>query len=281
MSFKAFISYSHGADGKLAPAVQGALHRIAKPWYRLRTMRVFRDQTNLGASPGLWGSIETALRDSEFFLFMASPRAAQSHWVQKEVDWWLTHRTGATFLILLTEGQIAWNALSREFDWTVTTALPTRLSKAFAEEPLYTDLRWAKTIDHLSVRHSQFRAAILEVAATLLDRPKDELDGEDVRQHRKTRRIAWSGVTALVVLLITAVFAAYVAIQQRNIAAEQREIAIEERDRAEQRLVSLCKALDEAQVLSDSSNHGSVYYFESEFAEIAEQCKTVKYKTWQ
>jgi hypothetical protein len=54
MAFKGFISYSHGVDGKLAPAVQHALHRIAKPWYRLRSMRIFRDQTNLGASPGLW-----------------------------------------------------------------------------------------------------------------------------------------------------------------------------------------------------------------------------------
>jgi hypothetical protein len=47
-----------------------------------------------------------------------------------------------------------------------------------------------------------------------------------------------------------------------------------------QRLADLCKSLDEAQVLSDSSNHGSVYYFRSEFAEIAEQCKKVNYQTW-
>lgn len=181
MAFKGFISYSHGADGKLAPAVQYALHRIAKPWYRLRTMRIFRDQTNLSASPGLWSSIESALSASEFFLFMASPGAAQSHWVQKEVAWWLTHRSAQTFLIILTEGEIVWDEGKGEFDWTVTTALPTQLSKGFTEEPLYTDLRWARTVDQLSVRHSQFRGAILEVASTLLKRPKDELDGDDVR----------------------------------------------------------------------------------------------------
>jgi hypothetical protein len=83
MRYKAFISYSHAADGKLAPALQQALHRIAKPWYRLRTMRVFRDQTNLATSPGLWTEIENALRDSEFFIYLASPAAAQSLWVQK------------------------------------------------------------------------------------------------------------------------------------------------------------------------------------------------------
>src|SRR5215207_1180534 len=109
MAFKAFMSYSHAADGELAPTVQRALHRIAKPWYRLRTMRVFRDQANLSASPGLWSSIEAALRDSDFFLFMASPAAAASPWVQREVEWWLSNRSPQTFLILLTEGDIAWD----------------------------------------------------------------------------------------------------------------------------------------------------------------------------
>ena len=266
MAFKGFISYSHGADGKLAPAVQYALHRIAKPWYRLRTMRIFRDQTNLSASPGLWSSIESALSASEFFLFMASPGAAQSHWVQKEVAWWLTHRSAQTFLIILTEGEIVWDEGKGEFDWTVTTALPTQLSKGFTEEPLYTDLRWARTVDQLSVRHSQFRGAILEVASTLLKRPKDELDGDDVRQYRKTRRLAWSAVAALAGLFVAALIAAYLATQQRNLAV--------------QRLADLCKSLDEAQVLSDSANHGSVYYFRSEFAEITEQCKKVDYQSW-
>lgn len=266
MVFKGFISYSHAVDGKLAPTVQGALHRIAKPWYRLRTMRVFRDQTNLAASPGLWSSIEAALRESEFFLFMASSRAAESPWVQKEVDWWFSHRSKQHFLILLTEGEIAWDDGSREFDWTRTNALPRRLAHEFGEEPLYIDFRWASTIDHLSVRHTQFRGAILDLAATLLDRPKDELDGDDVRQHRRTRLLAWSGVAMLATLFVAAAVAAVVATQQRNLAT--------------QRLGDLCKALDEAQVLSDTSNDGSVYYFRSEFAEMAELCKTVQYEPW-
>ena len=35
----AFISYSHAADGKLAPALQSALQRFAKSWYRRRALR--------------------------------------------------------------------------------------------------------------------------------------------------------------------------------------------------------------------------------------------------
>jgi hypothetical protein len=83
--YKAFISYSHAADGRLAPTLQSALHRFAKPWHRLRAMRVFRDQTGLGVTPALWGSIQKALQESEYFLLLASPRAAQSAWVDREL----------------------------------------------------------------------------------------------------------------------------------------------------------------------------------------------------
>ena len=57
-TYEAFISYSHAADGRLAPTLQTGLHRFAKPWYRLRAMRVFRDETTLATSPELWPSIE-------------------------------------------------------------------------------------------------------------------------------------------------------------------------------------------------------------------------------
>ena len=58
MLYKAFISYSHAADDRLAPALQSALHSFAKPWYRLRAIRVFRDKTSLSVNPALWPSIE-------------------------------------------------------------------------------------------------------------------------------------------------------------------------------------------------------------------------------
>jgi hypothetical protein len=97
MAYKAFISYSHAADGKLAPAVQSALHRFAKPWYRVRAVRVFRDKTNLSANPDLWGSIEQALSESEYFILMSSPEAAASKWVKKEIDHWLKNKSAEKF----------------------------------------------------------------------------------------------------------------------------------------------------------------------------------------
>ena len=90
MSYKAFISYSHAADGKLAPAVQVALQQFAKPWYRLRAIRVFRDETNLSANPDLWGSIEKAL----------------SKWVKKEIGYWLKNKSADKILIIQTGAQL-------------------------------------------------------------------------------------------------------------------------------------------------------------------------------
>jgi hypothetical protein len=49
-SYDAFISYSHALDGKLAPTLQLELERFAKPWYRMRALRVFRDNANLQGS---------------------------------------------------------------------------------------------------------------------------------------------------------------------------------------------------------------------------------------
>ena len=76
MRFAAFISYSHSGDSRVAAAIQSGLQRLAKPWHKRRALNVFRDQTNLGASPGLWLSIESALQESEWFVLMASPEAA-------------------------------------------------------------------------------------------------------------------------------------------------------------------------------------------------------------
>ena len=240
MPYQGFISYSHAADDKLAPAIQRGLHTLAKPWYRRRALRVFRDKTSLSANPALWPAIEQALRQSEWFLFMASPLAARSVWVQKELQWWLEHRTSDKMLLLLTDGELSWDGATRDFDWHRTTAVPNVLQGRFADEPLYVDLRWARTEDNLSIRHSQFRGAILDIAAPLHGKAKDELDGEDVRQHRRNKAWAWSAGSALLVSTVVAVGAAVYAFEQRNEALAQRDLAQGRQLRAEaQRLATI------------------------------------------
>src|SRR5262245_44153120 len=172
MKYNAFISYSHAADGRLAPALQHAFHRFAKPLFRMRALRVFRDKENLSANPALWPAIEAALGDSEHFLLLASPESAKSPWVEREVHWWLTNRSIAKQLIVLTDVEIVWDPSKADFDWHRTTALPKVVTGRFSDEPLWVDLRWAKTTDDLSLRHSQFRAAVLDLGAPLHGKPK-------------------------------------------------------------------------------------------------------------
>src|SRR5258708_38284745 len=107
-SYDAFISYSHARDKPIAAALQGAVQRLGKPWYRRRALRVFRDDTSLSATPHLWPTIEQALGQSRFFILLASPEAAASKWVNKEVAYWLGHNGGGTPLVGGADGVVAW-----------------------------------------------------------------------------------------------------------------------------------------------------------------------------
>ncbi|MEJ1963106.1 MAG: hypothetical protein WDO56_16755 [Gammaproteobacteria bacterium] len=201
-------------------------------------MKVFRDKTSLSATPALWGSIEKALGASEYFLLMASPLAAQSPWVQREIDWWLHNRSVDRLLILLTHGELAWDSGARDFDWTRTDAVPELLRGRFSDEPLYVDLRWADHPEKLSLRNTRFRGAILDLSATVRGVPKDDLDGEDVRQHRRTRMLATATIVAILAFGVVAAWQAYVATAQRKIATAQTEIATAQRNTALSRLLA-------------------------------------------
>jgi WD40 repeat protein len=226
LPYDAFLSYSHAAEGRLAPILQSALHRFAKPWYRRRQLHVFRDKTSLTASPALWSSVETALSESGWFLLMASPAAAASAWVQKEIGWWHANRETRKLLICLTDGEIAWDDGANDFDWSRTTALPPALKGCFSEEPLYVDLRWARSDADLSRRHPQFLDAVADIAAALSGRSKEDLIGDDVAQFRRTRRIGVSVTVAIALLAVMASIAAYVATKQMQEARRQARSAL-------------------------------------------------------
>src|SRR6201989_1207723 len=57
--YDAFISYDHD-DRAVAQGIQRGLHRIGKRIGQLRALRVFRDSTDLSASPNLWGKVTDA-----------------------------------------------------------------------------------------------------------------------------------------------------------------------------------------------------------------------------
>ena len=223
--YDAFISYSHAADGSLAPALQHGLQTLAKPLYQRKVLRVFRDQTNLAATPELWSTIERALTASRFFILLASPAAARSPWVQQELDWWKRHRAPERLLISVTHGAVAWDPVVADFDWHTTDALPRSLSRWFHAEPLWVDLRWADKKSALSHRDPRLQEDLASLAAPLRGMSKDDLIGRDLKQHHKVVRLTVTALTLLLVLAVAAGIGAWVAVQQRNTAQRQTVIA--------------------------------------------------------
>lgn len=135
--YDAFISYSHLKDKPIAAALQSAIQKLGKPWYRRRALRLFRDDTSLSATPHLWPTIEQSLGQSGHFLLLASPEAAASKWVNKEVSHWLEHNSVDTLLIGLTDGELNWDDAGGDFSTHDGKAvpLPPTLAKAFPSEP--------------------------------------------------------------------------------------------------------------------------------------------------
>jgi WD40 repeat protein len=98
-------------------------------------------------------------------------------------------------------------------------------------------LRWARDETDLDLRNSRFRSAVADLAAPMHGIAKDELEGEDIRQHRRTRRLARSGVTALAVLVVVSLVFGVFAVVQRNHAQHATSEAVVQRDRAEHELL--------------------------------------------
>ena len=233
--YDAFISYSHAADGKLAPRLQEALQAFAKPWYRRRALTIFRDNSSLSATPNLWPTIQNALEGSRYFLLLASPEAAASRWVQQEVDWWLAHKSAEKLLIVLTDGELSWDNSAEDFDWRRTDALPSNLKNAYPVEPRWIEMRWAKQDAQLSPKDPKFQDVVADLAAPLRGRPKEDLVGEDVRQHRRALFLARAAVAALLVLVTGLTLATGVAFNQRDSAITAQIATEQQRNIAEQR----------------------------------------------
>jgi hypothetical protein len=213
--YRVFISYSHGADQPLAAALARSLARFARPWWKLRAMRVFVDQHGLGANAALWKTIERALSSSEWLLLLASPAAAASPWVSKEVAWWLAHRSPERIVIAQTGGSIAWQGA--DFDWVRSDALPPPLRGAFAHEPTWVDFSGAAHWPRLSTRDEDFRAAFLRIGAPLhgLASPEDLWN-----EHASRWRQMVGAVIAAAVLLVLALWGAW---RMDQVAAERDE----------------------------------------------------------
>lgn len=237
-----FISYHHDASHVLAKAFQTWIQKFAKPWWRYRAIRVFRDATDLGAGTGGWSRIAAELGDSNFLLLMASPAAAKSKWVRREVRHFLTNgrddgsdpdildeplrdvceKRRKRFLVGHTSGTMVWRDARggkgpSDYDWDKTDALPRLLRGVFDEEPIWIDLTDRSMIPGRS--DPKFIHAVARISSAVRGIELHKLVSEDYRQHRNTIRTAWTAVGLISVLAIGASLAAYLA----NIGKEAAE----------------------------------------------------------
>lgn len=89
--YRAFISYSQ-KDSAEAGKVQSWLESfrlpkaVAPPGKGGRKLgKIFRDKTDLTASPEVWPALQAKIAASEYLIVLCSPNAAQSEWVDKEI----------------------------------------------------------------------------------------------------------------------------------------------------------------------------------------------------
>jgi WD40 repeat protein len=207
--YDVFISYAHATDTSTAEALHHGLQSFAKPWHRRRAVRIFRDTATLAANPALWPTIENAIKSSRFLLLLASTAAAESTWITRELQTFLTVTGTSRLLIVLVDGTIAWDQDANDFDWDSTSALPSCLRGAFESEPLYVDLRPLKTAPDPGARASHLTYAVATLSAAVRGVAKDDLIGEDLRLHRKAMWLARAVAIALALLATAALWSAY------------------------------------------------------------------------
>ena len=189
-AYDAFVSYSHAADGRLAPAFSEVFSRLPSPGTGggrcacSATRPASRPHPSCGRRSRR-RSLRLATRAPGL------PEAAASRWVDQEVRWWRENRSHDTVLIVLTDGELDWD--DERGDFNAEAPIPPGLRDWFPHEPLWVDLRWARNESHVSMRNPRFRDCVGELAAPMHDLPKDELIGEDISQHRRTLRLARGG----------------------------------------------------------------------------------------
>lgn len=243
IAYDAFISYSHAKDKPVGAALQSVIQKLGKPWYQRRSLRVFRDDTSLAATPELWPTLEKTLDQSRFIIVLASPQFARSKWCGMEVDHWLRHKSLDTLLVAVTDGDLRWDAAAGDFVWDETTPLPALLRGHFRNEPKWIDLRAFREAP--DARDAKFIDAAADLAAAVHGRPKEDLLSQELRQQKRALRLAWSAAASLTLLAGGAGWQWWEAEAAKRTAQAAEQVATEQRDLAERNLALARQAADD------------------------------------
>ncbi|MEU5762097.1 TIR domain-containing protein [Nocardia sp. NPDC047648] len=221
--YGAFISYSSDRDRAVLPLVQNAIEKLPRPWYRFPRMRIFLDYSGISIGPGLEDKIVAGLSRSQWLVVVASPEAAASVWVDREIEWWLANRSPETILLVLSAGTLAWDEVAGDWDRVRSTALPPRLFGVFASEPVYKTIKWREGAD--GAPRPDIDAIAVGIAAVIRGISEADLKSEGYQQTKRNLRVANIAIGALAMLLVIALVAAFIAWVQSNRAEAEARIA--------------------------------------------------------
>ncbi|HMS15727.1 MAG TPA: TIR domain-containing protein [Planctomycetota bacterium] len=198
--YHGFMSYSHRVNQALVSRLQRDVQRFGRGFLSPWSLRIFRDGSDLTSHPGLWPELQQRLQQSEYLIYLATPEAASSKWIRRELSYWRDMHGGKlqNFLVVLLDGEVTFNSESG-VDWSKTTALPrwldgedqesrSDIGASLPDEPKYLDLRWARDQASPGLKDPRYFDVVASLAAAVQGRDKLELIYRDAAEQRRTLR---------------------------------------------------------------------------------------------
>lgn len=213
--YNAFLSYGH-EDKWLAEKLRAALHSFASSWLGRRAVRIHRDEDSMAPGHDLLGTLKKSISDSEYFLLLASPDAAQSPYVKAELEAFLEQNDISKLIIVRARGELNWDKNEGGFKRSERSAFPDVGRRLFEKEPKWEDLIWAKADgkdEDLSLKNVAFQSVVAGISAKLRGMSKDELYGKDLERRR---RLVWVFGTLAAAVALVAVVAVFQALRARR-----------------------------------------------------------------
>ena len=190
--YEAFISYSH-ADVAWATWIHSALEhyklprRLAREFNLERKARpIFRDRDELASSGDLSAKLLHALEDSSALVVVCSPAATDSHWVNKEIEYFISLGRGKRIFCLVVDGEPG-------------TSFPPAISDGLGFEPIAADPR-----PNADGRQN----AKLKLIAGMLDIGFDVLRQRDKQWRRRVLTMQASALASSAVIASSVVYLA-------------------------------------------------------------------------
>jgi len=175
-AYAAFISHSGSIE--IAERVSYHISRVGlSPWQfsKWSGLKVFFDRKQIRTGDRLSHAISEAIKNSQYFVLLASRAAACSKWVSRELELWLQDRPATDVLILVLNGTIEWDHERNDFDWEVTDCIPPILKGRYEEEVCWENLREVTSSARTRGDKKKLREAAASIGAKVKGVTKDDI----------------------------------------------------------------------------------------------------------